>query len=30
MAVLAGLAHLAAVEHPSAVNTLIDEFVFPG
>jgi 3-oxoadipate enol-lactonase len=30
MAVLDGVAHLAALENPSLVNTLIEEFVFPG
>ena len=30
MAVLEGVAHLAALENPSLVNALIEEFVFPG
>ncbi len=30
IAVLEGVAHLAALENPSLVNTLIEEFVFPG
>jgi 3-oxoadipate enol-lactonase len=30
IAVLEGVAHLAALEKPALVNTLIEEFVFPG
>ena len=30
IAVLEGVAHLAALENPQLVNTLIEQFVFPG
>ncbi|MCW2689001.1 MAG: putative hydrolase or acyltransferase of alpha/beta superfamily, partial [Mycobacterium sp.] len=30
MAVLEGVAHLAALENPPLVNTLTEEFLFPG